>query len=193
MSRLRLLASPEKIDGVIGEELREVKKLFNEPRRSEIAEFDHGAMDIENLIAEEEMMVTFSHRGYVKRQPTSDYRAQRRGGRGIRAVGAREDDFISRMFVASTHDDLLLFTNLGRVYCKKVYELPLMSRAGRGRPIVGLLNLQEGETVQTVLPVSGDERKDSGRYVLFATAKGVVKKTKLGGVCQHPQQRHHRH
>ena len=179
LSRLRLLASPEKIDGVIGEELREVKKLFNEPRRSEIAEFDHGAMDIENLIAEEEMMVTFSHRGYVKRQPTSDYRAQRRGGRGIRAVGAREDDFISRMFVASTHDDLLLFTNLGRVYCKKVYELPLMSRAGRGRPIVGLLNLQEGETVQTVLPVSGDERKDSGRYVLFATAKGVVKKTKL--------------
>ena len=179
LSRLRLLASPEKIDGVIGEELREVKKLFNTPRRSEIAEFDHGAMDIENLIAEEEMMVTFSHRGYVKRQPTSDYRAQRRGGRGIRAVGAREDDFISRMFVASTHDDLLLFTNLGRVYCKKVYELPLMSRAGRGRPIVGLLNLQEGETVQTVLPVSGDERKDSGRYVLFATAKGVVKKTKL--------------
>ena len=173
---LALLASPEKIDGVIGDELSEMKKNFANPRRSEIAEFDGGELDMENLIAEEEMMVTFSHRGYVKRQPVSDYQAQRRGGRGKRAAGTREDDFIARLFVASTHDYLLMFTNLGRVYCKKVYEIPSASRTARGNPIVGLLNLREGETVQTVLPVDNFE---GARHVVFATAKGIVKKTPL--------------
>ncbi len=176
LARLQLLSSPKRIDGVIRDELREVKNNFATPRRSEIAEFDNSAMDIENLIAEEEMMVTFSHRGYVKRQPISDYRTQRRGGRGKQAAGTREDDFISRLFVASTHDYLLLFTNLGRVYCKKVYELPLVSRIGRGSPIVGLLNLGENETVQTVLPIDNFE---GDRYVVFATAQGIVKKTLL--------------
>ncbi|MGI9307555.1 MAG: DNA gyrase subunit A [Gammaproteobacteria bacterium] len=175
-ARLSLLASPEKIDGVIGDELREVKSAYSSPRRSEISDFDNSALDKENLIAEEDMMVTFSHRGYVKRQPVSDYRAQRRGGRGKQAAGTREDDFINRLFVASTHDYLLLFTNMGRVYCKKVYELPPASRTARGQPIVGLLNLQEDEAVQTVLPV---DNFDGGRFVAFATAKGVVKKTPL--------------
>ena len=176
IGHLKLLASPEEIDGVIAAELSEAKASFAAPRRSEIAEFDGGDLDMENLIAEEDMMVTFSHRGYVKRQPASDYSAQRRGGRGRKAAGTREDDFINRMFVASTHDYLLLFTNFGRVYRKKVYELPLASRVARGSPIVGLLNLREDETVQTVLPVNNF---DGGRYVIFATAKGVVKKTPL--------------
>ena len=176
VERLALLASPDKINALIGEELQEIQTAFSSPRRSEITEFDNSAMDRENLIAEEDMMVTFSHRGYVKRQPTSDYQTQHRGGRGKKAAGTREDDFISRLFVASTHDYLLLFTNLGRVYCKKVYELPLASRAARGSPIVGEINLQEEETVQTVLPVNNF---DGDRYVVFATAAGVVKKTRL--------------
>ena len=175
-AQLALLASPEKINGVIAEELREIKKEYAAPRRSEIADFDNSALEIENLIAEEDMMVTFSHRGYVKRQAVSDYRTQRRGGRGKQAAGTREDDFISRLFVASTHDYLLLFTNLGRVYCKKVYHLPEASRTGRGSPVVRLLNLQENETVQTVLPVNNF---DGERSVVFATALGMVKRTKL--------------
>ena len=173
---MELLASAEKIDGVIAQEIKEVKKNFATPRRSEISQFDNNAIDIEDLITPEEMMVTFSHRGYVKRQPISDYRTQRRGGRGKQAAGTREDDFISRLFVASTHDYLLLFTNLGRAFCQKVYELPLASRVGRGRPIVGLLNLREGETVQTVLPI---DNFDKERYIVFATAGGIVKKTRL--------------
>ncbi|MGI9298145.1 MAG: DNA gyrase subunit A [Gammaproteobacteria bacterium] len=176
IGHLALLASPEKIDGVIAAELGEMKKNFASPRRSEIAEFDGDDLDLENLIAEEDMMVTFSHRGYVKRQPVSDYQAQRRGGRGRQAAGTREDDFISRLFVASTHDYLLLFTNLGRAYCKKVYELPPASRIARGSPVVGLLKLREDEAVQTVLPL---DNFNGARHVIFATAKGVVKKTPL--------------
>ncbi|MBE8158522.1 MAG: hypothetical protein HAW59_03925 [Betaproteobacteria bacterium] len=179
--KLALLASPEKINGVIAGELLEIKTEYAGPRRSEISDFDGGALEIENLIAEEDMMVTFSHRGYVKRQAASDYRTQRRGGRGKQAAGTREDDFIVRLFVASTHDYLLLFTNLGRVYCKKVYELPEASRIGRGSPIVRLLNLQENETVQTVLPV---DNFDGGRFVAFATARGVVKKTALSAFAK---------
>lgn len=176
VKKLALLASSKKIDALIAEELKEVKKTLDTPRLSEISEFDGDAIDEETLIAEEDMMVTFSHRGYVKRQPISDYRAQRRGGRGKQAAGTREDDFISRLFVASTHDYLLLFTNFGRVYCKKVHQLPSASRIARGTPIVGLLNLQEDETVQTVLPLDNFE---GDRHVVFATAKGIVKKTPL--------------
>lgn len=172
---LNLLASPKKINRRIADELREAHKNFATPRRSEIIP-DADDINIESLITEEEMMVTFSHRGYVKRQAVSDYRTQRRGGRGKQAAGTREDDFINRLFVASTHDYLLIFTNLGKVFWKKVYELPLASRISRGRPIVGLLELSEGETVQTVLPVDNFEGE---RYVVFATAGGVVKKTLL--------------
>lgn len=172
---LDLLASSDKISAVIGEELKEVKKQFGTPRRSEIVE-DAAEIDNEQLIAREEMVVTFSHQGYVKRQAVSEYRAQRRGGRGKQAATAREDDFISRLFTASTHDYLLLFTNRGRVYWKKVYNLPLGSRIGRGKPVAGVLELSEGETVQTVLPVADFS---GTRYVVMATAKGVVKKTPL--------------
>ena len=172
---LALLGDPEKIKAVMVTELKEIKKQFNTPRRSEIIE-DAGEIDNEQLIAREEMVVTFSHSGYVKRQAVSDYRAQRRGGRGKQAATAREDDFINHLFIASTHDYLLLLTNRGRLYWKKVYELPQATRLSRGRPVAGILELSEGEQVQTVMPVANFSGE---HYVLMATAKGMVVKTPL--------------
>ena len=172
---LALLADSDKINKLIAVELKEIKKQFADPRRSEITA-DAGEIDIEQLIAREEMVVTLSHRGYVKRQAISDYRIQRRGGRGKQAATTRENDFINRLFVATTHDYLLILTNRGKAHWKKVYELPLASRTSRGRPISGLLELRDDETVQTVLPVddfSGD------RFVVIATAQGTIKKTRL--------------
>ncbi len=172
---LDLLADAEKIKSVIKTELELVRKMFATPRRSEIVA-DEGDLDIESLIAEEEMVVTFSNSNYVKRQPISDYRAQKRGGRGKQAAATRENDFIKRLFVASTHDYLLIFTNRGRVYWKKVYELPLATRISRGRPIVNLLPLAEHENVQTVLAVRAF---DGERSIVFGTAQGTVKRTVL--------------
>ena len=171
-----LLSDPEKIDAVIDSELRDVRKAHADARRSAIDEA--GAdIDIESLIAEEDMVVTFSHRGYVKRQPVSDYRAQKRGGRGRRAATAREDDFIQKVFVAGTHDYLLIFTNRGRVYWKKVYELPIASYAGRGKTLVSLMeSWAEHESVQAVLPVRDFEGE---RFAVMATANGTIKKTPL--------------
>ena len=170
---LSLLASAEKIDKVIGDELTEVKNLFNTPRRSEIAdiEINTKVQEIENLIADEEMVVTFSHRGYLKREPSQGYKPSPAGG--------RENDFVRQLFVASTHDDLLMFTNRGRVYCKKVHELQLVNGAGRGQPLVGMVELQQGEAVQTVLSVSAADRKNKNNGIMFATAKGLVKRSEL--------------
>ena len=171
-----LLADPDKINALIADELRAVKKAHATPRRSVIDEA--GAdINIESLIAEEDMVVTISHRGYVKRQPVSDYRAQHRGGVGRRAAAAREDDFVQKVFVAGTHDYLLIFTNRGRVYWKKVYELPVASYTGRGKTLVSLMQTwADGETVQAVLPV----REFGGeRFAVMATAAGIVKKTAL--------------
>lgn len=175
VSLLALLGDPEKIKAVIADELRQIKKQFATPRRSEIIT-DTVDIDNEQLIAREEMAVTFSHAGYVKRQAVSDYRTQRRGGRGKQAATTREDDFIRHLFIASTHDYLLIFTNRGRMHWKKVYDLPLASRNSRGKPIVGLLELEEDEQVQTVLPVA-DFNGD--HCVVMATAQGIVKKTAL--------------
>ena len=173
---LSLLSDPDKINAVAADELRAVKKAHADPRRSTIDEA--GAdIDLESLIAEEDMVVTFSHRGYVKRQPVSDYRAQRRGGRGRRAATAREDDFIQKLFVAGTHDYLLIFTSRGRVYWKKVYELPVASYIGRGRTLVSMVeSWAEHESVQAVLPARDFEGE---RFAVMATAKGVIKKTPL--------------
>ena len=172
-----LLSDAEKIDAVVAEELRAVKKAHANPRRSAIDEA--GAdIDIESLIAEEDMVVTLSHRGYVKRQPVSDYRAQGRGGRGRRAAATREDDFIQKVFVAGTHDHLLIFTNRGRVYWKKVYELPVASYVGRGKTLVSLMeSWAEHESVQAVLPVRDFEGEQ--RFAVMATARGTIKKTPL--------------
>ena len=172
---LDILARPERISTIIGEELVAVKNQYGDPRRSEIV-LSTSDISIEDLIAPEDMVVTLSHGGYIKRQPLADYRAQRRGGRGKVATGIKDDDFIDRLFVANTHDYMLCFSNRGRVYWLKVYEVPEGARNARGKPIVNLFPLMEGEKITAVLPVQGF---DDDHYVFMATAQGTVKKTAL--------------
>ncbi len=170
-----LLASDEKILQVILEELDEIRERFADPRRTEITDAVEG-LSTEDLIVEEDMVVTVSHQGYVKRNPITQYRAQHRGGKGLKGMETKQEDFVERLFVASTHATILFFTNRGRVHWKKVYELPQMGRAARGKALVNLLTLQEGERVQTTLPVrSFDEAAED--FVLLATRRGVIKKT----------------
>jgi DNA gyrase subunit A len=153
VARLKeILASEQVLLQVIVDELKEVKGLFADERRTEI-QGEAGDLEVEDLIAEEEMVVTVSHHGYVKRNPVSLYRAQRRGGRGITGAGAREEDFLESLFVASTHSYLLVFSDKGKVYWLKVHEIPQASRAARGKPIVNLVQLAPGEKVAAILPV----------------------------------------
>jgi DNA gyrase subunit A len=172
---LEILTMPERLTAVIRAELTELRVQYSDPRRTAILP-DEQDLNLEDLINEETMVVTLSHAGYVKAQPLSLYRAQRRGGRGRAATTIREEDFIDKLFIASTHDTLLCFSNRGRVYWKKVYELPQAGRIARGRPIVNLLPLEEGERINAVLAV----REFSDDYfIFFATASGTVKKTPL--------------
>ena len=153
IARLKeILGSEQVLLQVIVDELKEVRQLFADERRTEI-QGDPGDLDLEDLIAEEEMVVTVSHAGYVKRNPVSLYRAQRRGGRGITGAGAREEDFLESLFVASTHSYLLVFSDKGKGYWLKVHEIPQASRAARGKPIVNLVQLAPGEKVAAILPV----------------------------------------
>ncbi|MDX5363179.1 MAG: DNA gyrase subunit A [Pseudazoarcus pumilus] len=172
---LDILARPERISTIIGEELAAVKNQYGDPRRSEIV-MSTSDISIEDLIAPEDMVVTLSHGGYIKRQPLADYRSQRRGGRGKQATGMKDDDFIDRLFVANTHDYMLCFSNRGRVYWLKVYEVPEGARNARGKPIVNLFPLLEGEKITAVLPV---QAFDDDHFVFMATAQGTVKKTAL--------------
>ncbi len=173
-----LLASDSRILEVVIEELGEVRDKFGDERRSEITEAVEG-ISTEDLIVEEDMVVTLSHHGYIKRNPITQYRAQRRGGKGVKGMEAREQDFVRHLFVASTHATLLFFTNRGRVHWLKVHELTQMGRAARGKAIVNVLQLGQGERVETMLPVRSFE--NVGReFVLLATRRGVVKKTPLG-------------
>ena len=172
---LDILAKPARITQIIGEELRTLKEEFAGKRKSEIVTVAED-ISIEDLIAPQDMVVTFSHGGYVKSQPLTDYRAQRRGGRGRSATAMKEDDFIERLFVAHSHDYLLCFSNRGRLYWLKVYEVPAGSRASRGKPIVNMFPLEEGEKVTAVVPV---KEFDENHYVFMATAHGTVKKTPL--------------
>jgi len=172
---LRILTEPEELMAVIRQELVEIKERYQDRRRTEIVETEEN-LTLEDLISEEDVVVTLSHAGYAKSQPLTDYRAQRRGGRGRIAAATKVEDFIDRLFIANTHDTILCFSNRGRVYWKKVYELPQAGRNARGKPIVNLLPLEEGERINAVLPVR-DYPED--RYLLFATASGVVKKTPL--------------
>ena len=172
---LDILARPERITAIISEELAAVKNQFGDPRRSEIV-LNTAEINIEDLIAPEDMVVTLSHGGYFKRQPLADYRAQRRGGRGKQATGMKDDDFIDRLFVANTHDYILCFSSRGRVYWLKVYEVPEGARNARGKPIVNLFPLMEGEKITAVLPVQGF---DDNHFVFMATSEGTVKKTAL--------------
>ncbi|MBF0127298.1 MAG: DNA gyrase subunit A [Magnetococcales bacterium] len=174
-----ILASDEALLNVIKEELTRIKEMFANPRRTEIVE-DMGDFSAEDLIPEEEMVVTVSHSGYVKRQPTVDYRSQRRGGKGKSATGVKDEDFISQMFVASTHDTILCFTDKGRVFRLKVYEIPQASRAARGRPIVNLLpGLESDEKLAQILPAPVANNEWDNWHLLFATSKGLIKKTAL--------------
>ena len=172
----RVLSDEQNILALIREELAELSKKHGEPRRTEISGEEIGTIDMEDLIAEETMVVTISHNGYVKRTPSSAYRAQRRGGKGLKGARADEEDPIQHLFVASTHDYLLFFTNRGKVYWRKVYDLPQMGRSSRGRAVVNLLRFAEGERVTDCRPVRDFE---AGHFLMMATRKGLVKKTSL--------------
>ena len=172
---LHILASPERLMEVIVEELQAVREQFGDERRTEITAASHD-INIEDLIAEEDVVVTLSHQGYVKYQPLADYEAQRRGGKGKAATKMKNEDFIERLLVASTHDQILCFSSIGKVYWLKVFQLPLASRTARGKPIVNILPLDENERITAILPVK--EYSDD-KFVLFATASGTVKKTPL--------------
>jgi DNA gyrase subunit A len=172
---LDILEKPARITAIIAAELRSVKEEFGDKRRTEIVTVAED-ISIEDLIAPQDMVVTFSHGGYVKSQPLADYRAQRRGGRGRQATATKEDDFIERLFVAHSHDYLLCFSNRGRLYWLKVFEVPQGSRASRGKPVVNMFPLEEGEKVTAVVPV---KEFDEQHFVFMATAQGTVKKTPL--------------
>jgi len=170
-----VLAKPARVTKIIGQELGELKKQFGDERRSEIVTTTQE-LSTEDLIASEDVVVTLSHGGYMKCQPVADYRAQKRGGRGRQATATKEDDFVEKLFIANTHDHILCFSNRGRVYWLKVYEVPQGSRASRGKPIVNLVPLMEHEKITAVLPVS---QFDDAHFVFMATALGTVKKTAL--------------
>src|SRR6267154_1820192 len=176
-----ILASESKLRKVIIKELEEVKELYGDERRTRI-EDEAAEIVLEDLIADEQVAVTFSHSGYMKRTPISTYRMQRRGGTGRTGMKTREEDFVEHLFIASTHAYILIFTNKGRVYWIKVYEVPDVSAAGRGKHIGSLVALQPGETVRTMVAVRNLE--EEGKYVFFATRNGLVKKSELRE-CMH--------
>ena len=171
-----ILASEKKLRSVIVKELEAVRKDFGDKRRTEILD-ETAELQLEDLIADEQVAVTVSHSGYLKRTPISTYRQQRRGGTGRLGMKTRDEDFVSQLIIDSTHAYLLCFTNTGRVYWLKVYEIPDVGAAGKGKSIASLLNLQPGETVRTILPVRNLE--EDGKYIFFATRNGTVKKTPL--------------
>ena len=172
---LEILAQPQRVTGIVAGELKSVRDQFGDKRRSEIVA--QGVdLSLEDLIAPQDMVVTLSHGGYMKAQPVAEYRAQRRGGRGKQATGTKEDDFIDRLFIANTHDFILCFSNRGRVYWLKVYNVPQGGRASRGKPIVNLVPLLEHEKITAILPV---KEFAQDRFVFMATAQGTVKKTPL--------------
>ncbi len=172
-----LLASNDRILGVVLDEVREIAERFGDERRTELVGPVEG-ISTEDLIVEEDMVVTVSHAGYVKRNPLTQYRAQRRGGKGVKGMDARQEDFVERLFVASTHAYILFFTTKGRVHWLKVHELPQLGRAARGKALVNVLRLAEDERVEATLPVRRFD-ESAGDFVTLCTRKGVIKKTKL--------------
>ncbi len=171
-----VLGNEDKIYGLIKEELKEIGDTYGDDRRTEITHAE-GEIDIEDLIADQQMVISITHSGYIKSLPLSTYRQQRRGGIGVTGMDMKEDDYIEHLFVSSTHDYLLFFTNRGKVYRLKVYELPEASRTARGRALVNLLPLRDGERVQSVLSTRDFSE---GKYLVFATRNGTIKKTEFG-------------
>ncbi len=169
-----ILASEQLVNEIIRQELEEIKAAYSDPRRTEITAAARE-ITIEDLITEEEMVITISHNGYIKRNPLSEYRSQRRGGKGLIGMETREEDYVKQLFIGSTHDYMLFFSNLGRLYWLKIHQIPEAGRASRGKAIVNLLQLKEGEKITTAIPV-----KDfSDGYLVMFTKKGLVKKTPL--------------
>jgi DNA gyrase subunit A len=171
-----ILGDESRVMALIKEELAEIAETYGDERRTEIVHAE-GEIDIEDLIADQQMVISITHSGYIKSLPLSTYRQQRRGGVGVTGMDMKDDDYIEHLFVSSTHDYLLFFTNRGKVYRLKVYELPEASRTARGRALVNLLPLREGERVQSVLATRDF---GEGKYLVFATRKGMVKKTEFG-------------
>ncbi len=171
-----ILGDELRVFGIVKDELGEIAEAYGDERRTEITHAE-GEIDIEDLIADQQMVISITHSGYIKSLPLSTYRQQRRGGVGVTGMDMKEDDYIEHLFVCSTHDYLLFFTNRGKVYRLKVYELPEASRTAKGRALVNLLPLREGERVQSVLSTRDF---NEGRYLVFATRKGVIKKTEFG-------------
>jgi DNA gyrase subunit A len=178
-----VLASEAEILKIIRGELLEIRERYNNPRRTEIIELT-ADLSVEDLIVEEDMVVTVSHSGYIKRNAVSLYRAQRRGGKGATGMRPKDEDFVENLFIASTHSYVLIFTSKGKVYWLKVHEIPQGGRAARGKAVVNLLNLAEDESVRTILPV---KEFTEGRFIITATQKGTVKKTDLMAYS-HPRQ-----
>ena len=172
-----ILASEEKVLDLIRQDTMEISEKFGDERRTMIEDADLDDLDMGALIQEHEVVVTISHQGYIKRLPVDTYKEQHRGGTGIRGSGARDGDFIEHLFVSSTHNDLLCFTNTGRVFKKKVYQIPQMSRTSKGRAIVNMLDLRESETVRFFLPIDDFEKSED--FLCFATEQGRVKRTAL--------------
>jgi DNA gyrase subunit A len=170
-----ILARPDRLLAVIREELKAVKEAYGDPRRTEIVT-DQSDVTIEDLIERQDLVVTLSHAGYAKTQPVTDYEAQRRGGKGRMATTVKDEDFVDKLFIAHSHDTLLCFSDRGQCYWLKVYQLPLASRGSRGKPIVNLLQLGEGERITAVLAV---REFDDTHFVFMATSQGTVKKTPL--------------
>ncbi len=169
-----IIANPHRVEEIVKTELNEIKEKYATPRKTELC-IDYNEIDIGDLIEREDVVISMTHFGYIKRLPTAEYRAQHRGGKGITAHRPKEEDFVENMFVTCTHDDLLFFTNFGKVYAIKAYEVPEAERTARGRAIVNLLQLGEGEKVNAVIPIKEDMRGN----LIMATKRGLIKKTKL--------------
>jgi len=178
-----ILLKPQRVSDIIGTELTEVKQEFAQTKlgaRRSVIEMNAQDLATEDLITPTDMVVTLSHSGYFKSQPLSEYRAQKRGGRGKQATSTKDDDWIDQLFIANTHDYILCFSNRGRLYWLKVWEVPVGSRGSRGRPIVNMFPLIEDEKINVVLPLTAEMRSfPNDHYVFMATSKGTVKKTAL--------------
>jgi DNA gyrase subunit A len=180
---LDILARPERVSTIIGEELSTIKQEFGNTKlgaRRSLVEHSSFDLSTEDLITPTDMVVTLSHSGYIKSQPLGEYRAQKRGGRGKQATATKEDDWVDQLFIANTHDYILCFSNRGRLYWLKVWEVPQGSRGSRGRPIVNMFPLIDGEKITVVLPLTGEKRSfPADQFVFMATSMGTVKKTPL--------------
>lgn len=170
-----ILADEQLVLNIISEELNEVKEKFGDDRRTEITLSEEEILD-EDLIPREDVIISITHTGYIKRLPVSTYRSQKRGGKGVVGMDTKDDDFVEHLFISNTHHNLLFFTNKGKVYKLKAYEIPDLSRTARGTPIINLIQIEQGETIHAVIPV---EKLDPDKYLFFATRQGIVKKTSL--------------